>query len=201
MEVVTWLVPPQTTETPYHTRIHKISTGRPLTAADGGFAIKSHTGPSNLHERRLDILDQVGAGTHAAARVNGHANGSAKSHKHGRYESVHSAVAVSAAGVSGVINVLSSTPNSSAKVQDADGNSNLIHPRTVIPLLLTSIPTGSTTWLASRVFALPAQQDKPLDASWADEWTELEGKTYKNVQEVFREAGISPEDGEQYVAN
>lgn len=194
-------MPPQTTETPYHTRIHKITTGRPLTAADGGFAIKSHTGPSNLHERRLDILDQIGSGSHAVAgKANGHANGSAKPHKHGRYESANSAVAVSSAGVSGVINILPSVPEAVAQVQDADGNSNLIHPRTVIPLLLRTIPSGSTTWLASRVFAIPAQQDKPLDAAWADEWTKLEQKTFKNVEEVFREAGISPADGEQYSA-
>ncbi|RSH81436.1 hypothetical protein EHS25_006792 [Saitozyma podzolica] len=133
--VTTWSIPPPCTSAAYHTRVHHIVSPRRILASDAGFAIHSHTGPSADHERRIPTL---------ASPVSG---------DHGRYESPHSALAVSKAGVSGVIDLLGA---GRGVVQDADGNSNLMSPRTVIPLLLHEVKREM--WLASTVFAVPADE-------------------------------------------
>lgn len=53
MEVETWLIPPVTTESAYHTRIHKLtnSSSRNIVAAEAGFAIHSHHGPRTSERR------------------------------------------------------------------------------------------------------------------------------------------------------
>lgn len=121
--------------------------------ADAGFAIHSHTGPRNS-ERRLLPLKQITDGTH------------------GRFQSVSSALAVSKAGVSGIVDLLGT---GSGRVQDADGNSNLIAPRTVIPMVVGQTGAGKT-WLASQVFAIPSHSEEglPDDGSWLQQWNEVE---------------------------
>lgn len=138
----------------YHTRIHKISnkSTRRIQYADAGFAIHSHAGPSHS-ERRFPTIQKAQDGVF------------------GRLETDVSALAVSKAGVSGVIDLLHS---GKGKVQDTDGNSNLIATRTVIPLILGSLDTEGT-WAATRVYALPMTDGKvgKIGAGWVEEWSSL----------------------------
>lgn len=155
VEVVTWLIPPPDTDAPYHTRIHRITnTGsRVIQMADAGFAIHSHTGPQHS-ERRLLPLKGVVDGTH------------------GRFHSANAALAISKAGASGIVDLLGS---GTGRVQDADGNSNLIAPRTVIPMVVGQTG-GGDTWLASRVFAVPSHGGQGLsgDGAWLQQWHDAE---------------------------
>lgn len=166
MTVTTWLIPPPSTSSACHTRVHHIVSPRRILASDAGFAIHSHTGPSGDHERRIPTLS------------------SPRSGDHGRYEAPHSALAVSKAGASGIIDLLGT---GKGVVQDADGNSNLMSARTVIPLLLHEVE--GETWLASRVFGAPADERGEV-REWVEGWTEVEGKRYADAIEVLREAGV-----------
>ena len=153
--MVTWLIPPPTIDAPYHTRVHRlINTGsRIVQMADAGFAIHSHTGPPHS-ERRVLPLKEVEDGTH------------------GRFESARAALTISKAGVSGIVDLLGS---GTGKVQDTDGNSNLVAPRTVIPMVVGQTG-GGETWLASRVFAVPSHssQGLPGDGPWLQQWHDVE---------------------------
>jgi hypothetical protein len=164
--VTTWLIPPPSTSSAYHTRVHHIISPRRILASDAGFAIPSHTGPSAEHERRIPTLTSLVSGGH------------------GRYETSHSALAVSRAGVAGIIDLLG---NGKGVVQDADGNSNLMSPRTVIPLLLHEVE--GETWLASRVFAAPADERGEVN-EWVEGWKDVAGRSYGDAKDVLREAGV-----------
>lgn len=174
VHVLTWLIPPSTLDSPYHTRIHLIKrpSGRKLLAADSGFSIDSQTGPARC-QRHLNRISKI-----------------AQPLAHGRYEAEKggAAVAVSPAGMSGVVNLLK---GGRAIIQDVDANSNLISERTVMPVVLTDVAREST-WLATRIFAKPArdgvydQREEDLIASWntceADTGTELAGIKLEMVE-------------------
>lgn len=158
VQVVTWLIPPATKMSPYHTRVHRIinRSRRNLTAADSGFAIDSQSGPSN-HRRHISRIAKVTAIA-----------------THGRYESSRgcSAAVVSPAGIVGVVDLMGT---GHAVVQDADANSNLIAERTVIPMVLTKI-REEAVWLASHIYAKPAQEgaDQCSDEAVIMSWTKCE---------------------------
>jgi hypothetical protein len=158
VEVLTWLIPPPTAQAGYHTRIHKLTnrSSRTLQYAEGGFAIHSHFGPHHSERRFLEMKEVTKGG-------------------YGRYESDSSALAVSRAGVSGVVDMLGS---GRGKVQDTDGNSNLIAVRTVIPMIMGQAGEGET-WIAVRIYALPAKEGKVgrVGEGWVDEWKGLEKDT------------------------
>lgn len=59
--------------------------------------------------------------------------------------------------------------------------------RTVIPLLLHEVERE--TWLASTVFAVPAN-DRGEVREWVEGWKEVEEKRYAEAKEVLREAGV-----------
>lgn len=160
--VETYLIPPQTNSTPYHTRLHKISTSRTLLAADSGFAIHSHSGPIES-ERRMPVLSKL---TEEA---------------HGRYESPHSGLGHSRVGISGVIDLLGT---GRGRVHDADGNSNTNDSRTVIPSIVTEVK--GEMWLATRVFALP---EGSVKAGWLEEWERC-GKRYDGIDELKHDLGL-----------
>lgn len=160
--VETYLVPPQTNTMPYHTRLHKITTSRTLLAADSGFSIHSHSGPIES-ERRMPSLPQITEG------------------EYGRYESNSSALGHSRAGISGVVDLLGT---GQGRVHDADGNSNTNFSRTVIPSVVSEV-TGEV-WLATRVFALPAESVKD---GWLKEW-ENSGKGYSSVDQLKKDLGL-----------
>lgn len=162
--VETYLVPPQSNSTPYHTRLHKITTSRTLLAADSGFAIHSHSGPIES-ERRMPSLPKITEG------------------EYGRFESKSSAIGHSRAGISGVLDLLGT---GQGRVHDADGNSNTNFSRTVIPSIVTEVSAKGEVWLATRVFALPAESVKD---GWLKEW-ESSGKGYSSVDQLKKDLGL-----------
>ena len=154
VQVITWLVPPPTRDSAYHTRIHKLthSSSRKIIAAEGGFATHSQYGPPGS-ERRLPKSSSLSEGSV------------------GRYESANSALGVSKQGASGIVDLLGAGKGS---VEDVDGNSNLMAPRTMIPMIFTDVGEGKT-WLAVRVYALPFEKEKGMATKgWLEGWRECE---------------------------
>lgn len=106
---------------------------------------------------------------------------------HGRYEFPHAALAVSRKGVSGTVDLLG---NARGRIQDADGCSNLVSCRTVIPTLMSDLPKGET-WIAVRVFGLPFHENREIEG-WVKQWKEVEGTRFRSVEEVFKDVGVQP---------
>ncbi|WWC66799.1 uncharacterized protein I206_100705 [Kwoniella pini CBS 10737] len=176
IEITTWLVPPSTTSTPYHTRIHQLKISknfqRNLKIADSGFAIHSHFGPLGS-ERRIPIKDIPEEGV--AARISNQT----------------SAMAVSRKGVSGAIDLLPSQ-GGKGSVEDTDGNSNLISPRTVLPTIFHELKAGEhEKWIATRIFAIPFSEDKGLETTgWLKGWKDSQ-EGYAGVEEMKKDLDIN----------
>ncbi|WP_339282131.1 DUF2264 domain-containing protein [Paenibacillus sp. FSL H8-0282] len=107
VEVRTWIV----AGLPWHIRIHRIETGRPLDAAEGGFALGQEAG----------VEQQIGLTTAAVSTARG------------------------ISGVKGLIGY------EKAELIWPNANTNLLHPRTVLPTLTTFLEPG-IHWLASAVY-------------------------------------------------
>ncbi|KAK6905252.1 hypothetical protein I204_08094 [Kwoniella mangroviensis CBS 8886] len=176
VKITTWLVPPSTTSTPYHTRVHHISISssfnRDLRLADSGFAIHSHFGPEGS-ERRIPVLGKPAEGVA------------------GRSSIETSAVAVSRKGVSGVINLLS-VQGGKGRVEDVDGNTNLISPRTVLPTIFHELKAGEEEkWIATRVWALPFSESEGLKTKgWLEGWEDSQ-KGYGSIEELKKDLRIT----------
>ena len=152
--MITWLIPPPKQESAYHTRIHKVinKSSRKIAAAEGGFAIHSQSGPAES-ERRFPKLTKLSEGLA------------------GRYETANSALGVSKQGVSGIVDLAGSGIGT---VQDVDANTNIMVPRTVIPMVLSDLRQGET-WLSTRIYALPFNEKLGLETKgWLDGWRECE---------------------------
>lgn len=160
--VETWLIPPPTSSSPFHTRIHKITSARAILAADSGFAIHSHTGPIES-ERRMPVLKAP------------------TEDQYGRFENKQSGIATSRAGISGVADLLHT---GKGRVHDADGNSNTNFARTVIPSIVSEVQ--GEKWLATRVFAIPVDS---VEQGWLKEW-ESSQKGWASIAEMKKELGI-----------
>lgn len=133
VEVSTWLVP----GVPWHVRVHRISTGRVLDAAEGGFALGIE-GPGS---GGWPVPGTGGAGAGEAAAcsreaLRSKACGPAAWAAYGR-------------GASGVKRLLG---DGTAELITAQANTNVLVNRTVIPTILTHIAAGSTVWLATAVY-------------------------------------------------
>ncbi|ORX34806.1 hypothetical protein BD324DRAFT_635096 [Kockovaella imperatae] len=154
VKVITWLIPPSSKDAAHHTRIHKVinNSERDILFSEGGFAIHGTSGPSRS-ERRLDAVSRLEDGIH------------------GFQQTGTSAIIHSRAGVSGIIDLIGT---GQGKIQVMDGNSNLITPRPIAPLIVGSFQKG-TSWLAVRVFAIPTGADGKvgrIGAGWVEEWRE-----------------------------
>lgn len=143
VEVKTWLLPP-VDETPnWHLRIHRVSAGRAVKTAEGGFAI-------------LGVQEKTG-------RVLGPLSSS--SPNEGTSVMDGAALTVSAAGAVGVVELWAATAESrKGGILDADANSNLIEPRTNLPTLYKDLEAGDVAWFVSGVFALPRSE------GWLESW-------------------------------
>jgi hypothetical protein len=115
VDVQTWLI----TGAPWHIRVHRIRSGRPLDAADGGFALGFDDEPWQASQE-----------------------GSKEDSK---------TVAASKYGASGALALHGWAKADAIHVQ---ANTNVLHPRTVIPTLTASLPQG-TTLLASAFYGQP----------------------------------------------
>jgi hypothetical protein len=111
VDITTWLVPVGR----WHVRVHRIVSGRPLLAAEGGFALSLADG---------DLLDGgPGDGGHA--------------------------VAVTRAGASAVCELHGTRR---AEIVTPDPNTNVLHPRAVLPTLIGDVAPG-LQWFACAVAA------------------------------------------------
>jgi len=147
VEVETWLVPP-TEEAPlWHLRVHRIKTGRPLTSAEGGFAIYGQ----GMDERALEPASGENFGTFEHEKV---------------------ARAASKAGVSGIADLSLPDVGRKGRALRTDANTNLIVARAVLPTLLAEhAPRTSDIWLVTAVFALPSVESEiGARAGWTAEW-------------------------------
>jgi hypothetical protein len=160
--VETYVIPPPTSSSPFHTRVHKITSSRAILAADSGFAIHSQAGPIGS-ERRMPVLQAPSEDVH------------------GRFENKQSGIATSRAGVSGVFDLLRT---GRGRVHNADGNSNTNFARTVIPSIVSQVQ--GEKWLATRVFAIPADS---ISKGWLKEW-EASQKGWESIDEMKKELGI-----------
>jgi hypothetical protein len=162
--VTTWLVPPKTTSTPFHTRIHRISTDRALSTCEGGFAISSST-TIMTRPTPLPSLPHVGSA-------------------HGRYATGSQAFVQSDGGISGMINLYGSREG---KILDVDSNSNLMCARTVLPTLQGTIESG-TTWMASRVFGVPS--DSVPGSEWLEYWKKESERVIPSLEDMLDELEV-----------
>ena len=112
--VRTWLAP----RLPWHVRVHRIETDRPVHAEEGGFAL----------DRTGDDGDSYTHRTRDAAAVAQYPN-----------------------GVSGIADGFG---DRAAAVVAEEPNTNLYHPRTVVPTLRSTYDSGAH-WLGSAVAASP----------------------------------------------
>ena len=160
--VETWLIPPPTSTSPFHTRVHKITSARAILAADSGFAIHSHTGPIES-ERRMPVLKAP------------------TEDQWGRSKNKESGIATSRAGISGVSDLLHT---GKGRVHDVDGNSNTNFARTVVPSIVSQV--NGEKWLATRVFAIPADSVKQ---GWLKAWESCQ-KGWDSIDEMKKELGI-----------
>jgi hypothetical protein len=145
VEVETWLIPPTDVAPSWHMRIHSVKTGRDLMTAEGGFAI---AGTKQKDGRMLTAI-------------------SADSPNEGTEAKDESCIILSRAGASGVVELLFSARK--GEMCNADANSNLIEPRTLLPILQADLKAGSETWFATAVFAMPSSLDG-WENSWRKSW-------------------------------
>jgi len=113
VEVETWLLP----AAPWHIRVHRVRTPRPLNTAEGGFAI-----PRADAYRKLEQIEER--------------NGSA--------------LVVGTGDFSGIADLGSATERRGI-VLKAHPNTNLLHPKTLVPQLRGEIPSGETVLLTAAV--------------------------------------------------
>ncbi|KAG8626024.1 hypothetical protein KVT40_006425 [Elsinoe batatas] len=147
VKVETWLVPP-TDETPnWHIRVHKVVTGRDIQSAEGGFAI-ANTRVSD--GRTLLALGTEGQGGNEGTLV----------------EETGSLI-VSRAGVVGIAELVDGSRK--GEICNADANSNLIEPRTNLPMVVKDLKAGETVWFVTAVFATP-ESVKGWEGSWRKAW-------------------------------
>jgi len=154
VEVTSWLLPPTDEAPNWHLRVHKITTGRDLQSAEGGFAI---LGTRRDNGRMLTGFTDA-------------------SPNEGTAECETGACVASRAGASAVFE-LGHLAEGGAKIERrggvcaADANSNLIEARTLLPTLYADLKAGSTTWFLTAVFGLPAEAE-----GWEDRWRVEWGK-------------------------
>jgi hypothetical protein len=146
VEVTSWLLPPIDEAPNWHLRVHKITSGRDLQSAEGGFAILGTRGDNG---RMLTAFTP-------------------ESPNEGTSESGSGACVASRAGVSAVFE-MNSGIGRKGSICAADANSNLIEARTLLPTLYMDLEAGSTTWLLSAVFAMPAAAEG-WEERWRGEW-------------------------------
>jgi hypothetical protein len=153
VEVTSWLLPPTDEAPNWHLRVHKITTGRDLQSAEGGFAILGTKAPNG---RMLTGFTD-------------------ESPNEGTAECRAGACVASRAGASAVFEMghLSAREGGGIErkgsVCAADANSNLIEARTLLPTLYMDLKAGSTTWFQSAVFAMPATAEG-WEGRWRGEW-------------------------------
>ncbi|KAL7271227.1 hypothetical protein RUND412_006030 [Rhizina undulata] len=156
VEIHTWLIPPSTAAENWHLRIHHITSDASFSdeafmTAEGAFAIYS-MGRDRRHLPRVSNSEDV---------------------VEGRFENESGeAWTVSKQGAVGILD-LGSSGARRGEVLDVDANANLIHPRTVMPMLRGTVKNGEDIWYVTAVFALPAKEGVKHGETWREQWRKL----------------------------
>jgi hypothetical protein len=143
VEVKTWLITPED-EGDWHIRVHKVTTGRALQSAEGAFAIYGCRESDGRFLTSFDVETQ----------------------DEGTHKKPQEAIVVSRAGAVGIAELLKNTTREGS-ILNADANSNLAEPRTLLPILTADLAAGDTKWYATAVFAIPESAQ-----NWKDDWRE-----------------------------
>jgi hypothetical protein len=140
VHVLTYLLPPTQGSENWHLRVHRISTGRDLKTAEGGFAVY---GCNEIDGRPLRPFDEsIPEGwSHTSADV----------------------FVISRSGAVGMTDLLPQPRT--GEILNADANSNLVEARSILPILTIDLKAGETRWLVSAVFAMPASVE-----GWRHQW-------------------------------
>ena len=129
VEIHTWI----SAGLPWHIRIHRIETRRSIDVAEGGYAFPNeHPFETTTVEADKKAIQQI-----SAAPMLSHLDD----------EDVRLLLVSSDFGSSGVLNLLG---YERTELVHTNANTNLLHPRTVIPSLLATLEPG-THWLASAI--------------------------------------------------
>lgn len=81
-------------------------------------------------------------------------------------------LAVSKSGAVGIEELLGAGTGRKGSVLEADANSNLVDPRTLLPILKTEISAGKTQWFVTAVFAIPEQSVPQWKEIYEGHWKE-----------------------------
>jgi len=158
VEVRTWLLPPTDQCPNWHVRVHRVQTDRDLMSAEGGFAMLA---TSESNGRLLGAIKKTSSGFDGD----------------GSFAEDQEALLVSSAGAVGIVELASEERNGA--ILNADANSNLIEPRTNVPMLTQTLKKGSTTWFVGGVFGLPAHES--WRGTWQDAWAQRPAWEGKNA--------------------
>ncbi|KAJ9661477.1 hypothetical protein H2201_006508 [Coniosporium apollinis] len=162
VEIKTYLIPPAPNSSCWHVRIHRIRTDRALETAEGAFAICGHSAEDGrpLSEYPDVNLEGILADESQAYVVS------------------------KRAGVAGISD-LSPQFLRKAEVLKADANSNIMEPRTVIPMLKANIGPGEYIFVTA-VFAKPVEEKKDW-RKWRDTWVQNWDKEFDYPEELTDE--------------
>jgi hypothetical protein len=141
VRVSTYLIPPTEGSESWHVRVHKVTAGRDVMLAEGGFAVH---GCRESDGRALSALGGNKAEGWAAGK--------------------REAVVASRSGAVGIVDL--ADDDRQGLILDADANSNLVEPRSVVPILRSALQAGHTRWLMTAVFAMPSSAE-----GWKEKWT------------------------------
>lgn len=141
--VKTWLIPPASSTSGFHLRIHKVTTSRQLKTADGAFALLNQVGPLGSRHP-IPIISSNPYSADAIATS-------------GSWSSGGEALQWSSAGVVGIKDLSPSTTlaTRTGNVQASDVNSNLVEPKTSIAMLHGDLAPGDSRVFVSAIFAIP----------------------------------------------
>jgi hypothetical protein len=147
VDVLTYLIPPAEDTPNWHLRVHRIRTGRDIQTAEGAWAVY---GMRESDGRNLTGFDGTKIGLD-------------ESIAEGTKVDTTSAFAASRTGAVGIAELAQEERKGSILLSDA--NSNLVDSRTVLPTLHKDLKAGSSTWMVTAVYALPASVD-----DWKNQW-------------------------------
>jgi Uncharacterized protein conserved in bacteria (DUF2264) len=130
VQIQTYLIPPSEENENWHLRAHRITTGRDIMTAEGGFAV------------------------YACQESDGRLLTSLNNNKEGWTTNGNEAVIVSRSGAVGVLELL--LTKRCGNILAADANSNLVEARSTLPYLQADFSAGETCWMVTAVFAMPS---------------------------------------------
>ncbi|WVQ82644.1 hypothetical protein IAT38_004776 [Cryptococcus sp. DSM 104549] len=149
VEVETWLLPPQESSPNWYLRVHKITSGRKLLSAEGGW-----TNYGQGADGRALIQTFSGLMSAGGDQEEGWAR------------------AVTAGGAVGLLDVPFKTSKGKREGQlvQIDPNANVIFSRGILPSLLGEVKVGES-WLVTAIFGKPATGGKA--EGWEQEWSRI----------------------------